>query len=39
MILTIPLVTTEPMQKGVGERYMGVASEAVFMESVYRIWV
>jgi hypothetical protein len=39
VILTIPLMTAEPVQEGVGERYMSAASEVVFMESMSRIQV
>jgi hypothetical protein len=39
MVLTIPLVTTKPMQEGVGERGMNMASKAIFIESMSRIRV
>jgi hypothetical protein len=39
VVLTIPLMTTEPMQEGVGKRCVNTLSKVIFVESMSRIWV
>jgi hypothetical protein len=39
MILTIPLVTMKPVQKGVGERCMYLATEGELVEGMGHVWV